>query len=162
MTISIIIPTYNESARIEKLITFLIRNSDATITQIIISDGGSTDNTLTLAEKAGAIAVLSPGKGRANQMNYGAAHATGDLLYFVHADVYPPASFIADITNAVNNCFDLGRYRMRFDTKKWWLQINAFFTRFDFFVCYGGDQTLFITRKLFEETGGFKKNMLIM
>ena len=42
------------------------------------------------------------------------------------------------------------------------LRINAWFTRFNWFICYGGDQTLFITRKLFEQSGGFKNELLIM
>ena len=95
-------------------------------------------------------------------MNYGASLATGDILYFVHADVLPPKTFAVDIIKAVTETYDFGRYFMKFDSKKWYLRINAFFTRFDFFVCYGGDQTLFITRELFDKTGGFRNDMFIM
>lgn len=95
-------------------------------------------------------------------MNHGASLASGDIFYFIHADVFPPVSFVQDIITAVNEGYDLGRYRMRFDTKKWYLRFNEFFTRFDWFVCYGGDQTLFIKRSLFESTGGFRSDMRIM
>lgn len=95
-------------------------------------------------------------------MNYGAAHAKGDVLYFVHADVLPPETFISDINKAITGGYDMGRYIMRFITKKWYIRFNEFFTRFDFFVCYGGDQTLFIKRKLFEDSGGFRSDMRIM
>ncbi|HEY1054434.1 MAG TPA: glycosyl transferase, partial [Emticicia sp.] len=101
-------------------------------------------------------------KGRANQMNYGASKSTGSLLYFVHADTFPPASFANDLLYYLNCNFNCGRYRTKFDSANLFLQINSFFTRFDWFVCYGGDQTFFITKTLFEEIGGFKSDMRIM
>jgi rSAM/selenodomain-associated transferase 2 len=162
MPISIIIPTYREENNIGKLVNYLKENANGVIAEIIISDGGSDDNTLRFAADAGAKAVVSPQKGRGAQMNYGATLATGEILYFVHADVLPPKSFTNDILKAVNDGYDFGRYFMKFDSKKWYLRINEFFTRFDFFLCYGGDQTLFMTKKLFDKTGGFKSDMLIM
>lgn len=162
MKISIIIPAYREKDKIGKLVQYLKKFGKEAVAEIIVSDGGSDDGTLDEAKKAEAIGVRSPAKGRAIQMNYGASIATGDIFYFVHADVFPPESFAADILESVKHGNDLGRYYMKFDSKKWYLRINEFFTRFDFFVCYGGDQTLFITRELFENTGGFNPDMLIM
>ena len=95
-------------------------------------------------------------------MNYGALKATGNILYFVHADTLPPVSFTTDIITAVNDGFDCGRYQTKFNSNKWVYKINAFFTRFDWFICYGGDQTFFITKKLFDELGGYKPDMQIM
>ena len=160
--ISIIIPTYNEAATIAKLITYLQKHGGDAVKEILISDGESNDGTPEIAEQTGATVLFSPQKGRAAQMNYGAANSKGDVLYFVHADSFPPVNFIADITKAVNDGFDFGRYRTKFDSKKLLLKINAWFTRFNWFMCYGGDQTLFITRKLFEQSGGFKNELLIM
>ena len=162
MKISIIIPAYREEMSISRLICYLKEHGREAIAEIIVADGGSDDSTLETALNAGAKAVLSPQKGRGAQMNYGASFATGEILYFVHADVLPPKSFAADILKAVADGYDFGRYFMKFDSKKWYLRINAFFTRFDFFVCYGGDQTLFVTKKLFEKTGGFQTDMRIM
>ena len=162
MTISIIIPTYNESALIEKLVTYLISHGGRSLLEVIISDGGSTDDTMRIAEMAGATAILSPDKGRASQMNYGAGIAKGDVFYFIHADCYPPTTFVKDIMLAINNNNDLGRYRTRFDSDKWILKFNAWLTRFDLFVCMGGDQTLFIKKYLFEKCKGFKSEMKIM
>lgn len=141
---------------------YLRENGGEVVKEIIVADGGSTDDTLQLAASAGAITVLSPEKGRAAQMNYGASLASGDILYFIHADVCPPQSFVQDIVTAIEEGYDAGRYRMRFDTRKWYLRINEWFTRFDWFVCYGGDQTLFIKRNLFETSGGFRSDMRIM
>lgn len=160
--ISIIIPTFNEEENIQPLVLYLTKHGGGYVQEIIVSDGGSVDNTLQLASGAGARAVISPQKGRAAQMNFGASLATGDILYFVHADIFPPPSFAKNIQEAVYNGFDFGRYRTEFDTKKFILKLNAFFTRFDLFVCYGGDQTLFITRILFNKLQGFNSSMLIM
>ncbi len=160
--ISIIIPTYNEAASIGKLIAYLQKYGGEQVKEIIISDGGSIDETIALAEKAGARALVSPQKGRAAQMNYGTGNVTGDIFYFVHADSFPRVNFATDIIEAVNDGYDFGRYRTKFDSNKFLLKINAWFTRFNWFICYGGDQTLFITKKLFEQSGGFKNELLIM
>ena len=161
-TISIIIPTYNEAAAIGILIVYLQKNGGDHIQEIIVSDAGSTDETITIAEKSGATVLMSHQKGRAAQMNFGASKASGDIFYFVHADTFPPLKFATDIIDGINNGFDFGRYRTKFDSNKFLLKINAWFTRFNWFICYGGDQTLFIKKKLFEQSGGFKNELLIM
>ncbi len=160
--ISIIIPTYNEEETIADLINYLKTPDTIETVELIVADAGSTDNTLTIARKAGAKAVLSPKKGRAAQMNFGASLAIGDILYFIHADTFPPDTFTSDINKAINKGYQLGRYRTMFNSRKTVLRINAFFTRFDWFICYGGDQTLFITKRLFNQINGFKEDMLIM
>ena len=162
MLISIIIPVHNEAENIGPLISYLIKYRQNLVADIIVVDAGSTDDTLLIAKKAGAQTLISPQKGRAAQMNQGASIAKGDILYFIHADSFPPESFAIDITVAVDAKFALGRYRSKYNSSKWYLKINAFFTRFDWFICMGGDQTLFITRKLFWETDGFKSGMHIM
>ena len=160
--ISIIIPTYNEADNIVSIVDYLKKNSNDVVDEIIVSDGGSTDATIANATIPGVTVLTAPHKGRAAQMNFGASKATGDIFYFVHADTFPPASFVKDIIEAVNNNFDCGRYRTKFNSKKWIFKFNAFFTRFDWFICYGGDQTFFITKKLFTALHGFKNDMLIM
>ncbi len=160
--ISIIIPTYNEAASISRLVVYLFKHGGDMVHEIIISDGGSTDQTVMLAQQAGAKAVISPQQGRAAQMNYGEQISHADIIYFIHADCFPPVSFASDIIDAVNSGFDFGRYRTRFNSPKFLLKINAWFTRFNWFICYGGDQTLFVTRDIFKSSGGFKNELLIM
>ena len=162
MTISIIIPTYNEAAIIGILIKYLQQNIAGQPVEIIISDGGSTDETFAIAAAEGTVAVICPQKGRAVQMNYGASLASGNVLYFVHADSFPPSSFVKDILTALQEGFDCGRYQTKFNTTRWVFKFNAFFTRFDWFICYGGDQTFFITQKLFVALQGFDAGMKIM
>lgn len=160
--ISIIIPTYNEAAYIGKLVIYLLKHGREQVGEIIVSDGGSNDETIAIAEQAGATVLISPNKGRAAQMNLGAINASGDILYFVHADCFPPVNFALDIIKAVTDGYDFGRYRTKFDSKRFLLKTNAWFTRFNLFICYGGDQTMFITRELFERSGGFKNELLVM
>jgi rSAM/selenodomain-associated transferase 2 len=162
MDISIIIPAYNEEAHIEKLVVYLKENSGKIITEVIVADGGSTDNTIALARKAGALAVASPARGRGTQMNYGASFATGAILYFVHADTFPAKNYTEDIFSAASEGYSLGRYRTRFLSPKKLLRINEWFTRFDLFICMGGDQTLFIKKELFDSLGGFNEEMMLM
>lgn len=162
MKISIIIPTFNESGSIYKLIAYLLRYGAGFLEDIVVSDGGSHDETISIASTAGAKAVLSPLRGRSAQMNYGVSLAKADILYFVHADSFPPQNFANDIIEAVKSGYGFGRYQTKFDSNRTILKLNAFFTRFDLFICYGGDQTLFITKKLFTELNGFDSNMKIM
>ncbi len=153
---------YNEANNIARLLHFLFINKTEQIADIIVVDGGSSDDSVPLAKSSGAVVVVSPDKGRAAQMNYGAAMAKGDILYFIHADTFPPASFVYDILGAVQQGFQLGRYYTKFNSPKWYLKINAWFTRFDWFICMGGDNTLFVVRTAFENAGGYNIRMRIM
>jgi rSAM/selenodomain-associated transferase 2 len=162
MRISVIIPVYNEGALIAGLVSWLQQHGAGLVAEILVSDGGSTDDTVVKATAAGAKVIHASQKGRAIQMNEAAAAATGDVLYFVHADTLPPVHFAQDIAAAVTVGYQIGRYRSRFDTRNWAMKLNAWFTRFDWFVCMGGDQTLFVSAALFAATGGFNNAYLIM
>ena len=159
--ISIIIPTLNESENIVPLITSIFNYKKGAI-EVIVCDGGSSDDTVQVAKAAGATVFIAPQKGRAAQMNFGAKNANGSILYFVHADVKLNPDFEQDIYQAINEGFSLGCYRYQFDSKKILLKINAFFTRFDKIWCRGGDQTLFVKRTCFERLGGYRDHFKIM
>lgn len=160
--LSIIIPTYNEAGNIAGLIKYLQKNDPENNAEIIVCDGQSTDNTAAAAIECGVKVLVSPSRGRAAQMNFAAGYANAGILYFIHCDCFPPVSFINDITHVIRNGYRLGRYKTKFDSADLMLKINAWFTRFDWLICYGGDQTLFITKELFDRIGGFKNEMLIM
>lgn len=162
MKISVIIPTLNESKYIARLIQHLRRHRTDGLLEIIVCDGGSSDNTLEAARKAGATTLRSPKRGRAPQMNYAATRARGNVLYFVHADVLPPASCFRDINRAVREDKVAGCFPYRFDSRNPLLKINAFVTRYNGLLSGGGDQTLFVRRSVFENLGGFREKYVVM
>ncbi|CAN5795223.1 TIGR04283 family arsenosugar biosynthesis glycosyltransferase [soil metagenome] len=161
--ISVIIPTYNEEQNIGRLVDYLMATADPRLLrEVIVVDGGSTDRTAALAEAAGARVLFSPVKGRAAQMNFGAREASGRVLYFLHADTYPPENFCLDIRKAIDQQMYFGGYRLRFDSSHWFLRLNAWFTRFDVSLFRFGDQSLFVEKGLFEEVGGFREELSLL
>ncbi|RAK68251.1 TIGR04283 family arsenosugar biosynthesis glycosyltransferase [Hymenobacter edaphi] len=161
-SVSIIIPTYNEAAAIGPLVRYL-RAAAGPAEQgleILVADGQSADATAAEAARAGARVLPCPQRGRAPQMNHGAAHARGELLYFLHADTFPPADFLPAIRQAAQQHAS-GCFRLRFDSAHWFLRLSAWFTRFPFDFIRFGDQSLFVRRAVFEQAGGFRSDMLV-
>lgn len=162
MKISVIIPTKNEAQHLADLIDFIKLHAVGCVREILVVDGLSTDNTVFVAESHGARVLLSPVACRAVQMNLGAKHASGDLLYFVHADVQLIPSFVEDIITASKSGYLSGCFRYRFDSDSFLLKFNGYMTRFSSIMCRGGDQTMFIQKQLFETLGGFDEKYVIM
>ena len=160
--VSIIIPTYNEEDTITELVTYLKNiEQGSLITEIIVADGGSKDSTGQRAKAAGATLLECNKKGRAAQMNEGAAIAQGEVLYFLHADTFPPKHFIQQIIEAVDAGYGSGCYRLQFDYRHWFLQLNCWFTRFDVNAFRFGDQSLFVKDEIFKKIGGFNERMTV-
>jgi rSAM/selenodomain-associated transferase 2 len=163
LKISVIIPTYNEAQNIGNLIETIKKFGSSNLHEIIVVDSPqSTDQTIEIAQRQGASTIKSAKKGRASQMNFGASIATGDILYFVHADTKIHPDFTNDIIQNLSNGIDFGCYRYEFDSPNWLLKINAFFTRLPFIWCRGGDQTLFIRKTDFMKVGKFREDYQIM
>ena len=162
MRISIIIPAYNEAEQIAGTVKHLKSVGLGEDVEVLVSDGGSTDDTCAIAAAQGAAVHLSPVKGRAGQMNHGVKHSRGDVLYFVHADTRPPIAYPLIIADAITRGYGHGSFRTRFDTARAMLKANAWFTRFDKPYFRGGDQSIWVTRDLFEQSGGYNEEMLIM
>ncbi len=159
--ISIIIPVLNEQLVLEDLLKHLNTTGDnPDALEIIVVDGGSIDNTITIAKKQNANIVKSK-KGRAVQMNTGAKNAQGRVLYFLHADTFPPKGFDRIILEAVQDGYETGCFRMQFDTKNPILRFFAWFTRINHALCRGGDQSLFVTKETFRKNMGFNESYLI-
>ena len=157
--ISIIIPTLNESAHIGGLLTHLNQNAHKRgRLEILVVDGGSSDDTQQIAIAHGARFICAD-RGRAVQMNTGAQMAQGSILYFLHADTLPPAQFDQLILNKLSNTCQAGSFRMQFDHNSRFLGLFAWLTRWNFPICRGGDQSLFLTKSLFESSGGFNENL---
>lgn len=162
MKLSVIIPTLNEAHFIDKTIRHIQRHGRDNIVEIVVVDGGSTDGTIHLAEKAGAVVLHSPQKGRGGQIHFGAGKSKGDVLYFVHADTLPPNTFATDINNALSQGWKMGNFQYRFDSESLLLHVNAFFTRFRWFFTQGGDRTFFIQRETYFALGGYNPDYVAM
>lgn len=153
--LSIIIPVFNEAVGVLNFYEQLRKRlHQPNTTEIIFVDGGSKDGTIQLLKKTSCRLVLSP-KGRAKQMNHGAAVAQGFTLYFIHADSLPPYGFDQLILNAKSNGAVAGCFRMKFDSSHPMLCFFSYFTRFNLPLCRGGDQSLFISKNLFNELKGY-------
>ncbi|TXE06187.1 glycosyltransferase [Seonamhaeicola algicola] len=168
--ISIIIPTLNEEAFIEKLLNHLLQNaSTKNIKDILIVDGGSTDNTITLVKQfinfnsfnQTNVKILTAAKGRAKQMNTGVKHAKGSILYFLHADSFPPKNFDKLILSEVEKGNEAGCFKMKFNSQHWWLKFTGWLTQFSWKSARGGDQSLFVTNTLFNTIGGFNERFIV-
>ena len=153
LKVSVIIPTINESANIANAIT---KAWAAGASEVIVVDGGSNDETASIAQTCDCKFIHSD-KGRAAQQNLGESVATGDVLLFLHADCWLEESGVEQITQAIDQGANYGCFFQKFDSPKWkyrWLERgNSLRTRF-FEVIYG-DQGLFIRRELFRELGKF-------
>ncbi|MEC9486788.1 MAG: TIGR04283 family arsenosugar biosynthesis glycosyltransferase [Prosthecochloris sp.] len=161
MTLSIIIPTYNETGTIGQLLSRICPGTRTQPeTEIIVSDA-SDDNTADIASRWPVRVIASP-KGRAAQMNRGAQNAKGSLLYFLHADTLPPSGFVDTLLQAHNEGCQAGCFRMTFDDQHWLMQSYGWFTRLPLTICRGGDQSLFVTKQLFERCGGFNESLQVM
>ena len=160
--ISIIIPTYNEADQIDQTIKRVQELTAGEDNEIIITDGGSVDETIIIATACGAKVIMSEHKGRAAQMNAGALVAAGEILYFLHADSIPPKGFIPKILKEYRSGAVSGCFRLAFDHSHWFLKANAWFTRFDINAVRFGDQSLFVTKEVFKKCGGFREDLLMM
>jgi rSAM/selenodomain-associated transferase 2 len=161
--ISVIIPAYNEEDQLPETIRYVYERGDpAFITEVIVADGGSTDRTVELARIGGAKAVISPVKGRAAQMNFGARNARGEILYFLHADTLPCEDFAAKIYAEFRSGRQAGCFMLAFDHDHWFLKANCWFTRFDLNYFRFGDQSLFISREIFSVINGFREDHIVM
>lgn len=160
--ISVIIPTFNEEDNISRLISLIKTCAIGVDFEIVVADGGSTDNTIQQAYLSKAIVLKCPVKGRAAQLNYGAAHASGDVFFFLHADSYPPQNLLHHIKEALSHGYTAGCFRLKFDSDNRFLRANAWLTRFDVDAFRFGDQGLFVTRELFERSGGYRNDLIVM
>lgn len=160
--ISVVIPVLNEENTLGKLLSELKNRSGSGLCEVIVVDGGSTDGTRKIAEVAGADVIESEKKGRAAQMNAGAAHARADILYFLHADTIPPFGFDSYILKAVSNGYDAGCFSLCFDDPHPGLRFYSWFTRYRSTLIRFGDQSLFVKAKIFKAVNGFDESLIVM
>jgi rSAM/selenodomain-associated transferase 2 len=162
--LSIVIPALNEAAGIEATLQALqpLRLRGV---ELVLADGGSSDSTPTLAQPW-VDAVVDAPRGRALQMNAGAARARASVLLFLHADTRLPPLADVLVLQAVQRsdkgaCW--GRFDVRIEGRPWMLRVVAVLMnlRSRASGIATGDQALFITRGAFERVGGFPEQPLM-
>jgi rSAM/selenodomain-associated transferase 2 len=155
-SLSIVVPCLNEAATIAAMLESLapLRSRGA---QVIVVDGGSTDDTVALASARADVVVRAP-TGRAVQMNAGAARATGDVVLFLHADTVLPQNADESIREAlarqdahwgrfdVDICGDGTLFRVISAAMNLRSRVSGIAT---------GDQAIFVKRAAFEAVGGY-------
>ena len=161
-TMSIIVPTLNEANGIVALLESLatVRAGGA---EILVVDGGSRDGTPDLS-RAFAERVFTAPRGRAAQMNAGAAAARGDLLVFLHADTRAPAETLIRLPALLRESGrSWGRFDVRIDGRHPLLPLVALSMnqRSRLTGIATGDQTLFVHRAAFERVGGYPEIALM-
>jgi rSAM/selenodomain-associated transferase 2 len=155
MRLSIIIPALNEADTLGALLADLapLRAAGA---EVMLVDGGSSDGTPERA--AGQVdRVLRAARGRAVQMNAGARAATGDVLWFLHADTRVPAGAAAALADACAAGARWGRFDVRLSGRHPLLRLveRGMNLRSRLTGIATGDQGIFVTRAAFEQVGGF-------
>jgi len=156
MHISIIIPVLNEEASLETYLRLLASPCAHHECELLIVDGGSTDATVSIAERYGRV-IQSP-KGRAKQMNIGAEAARGDVLLFLHADTQLPDNALDAIERALKSPQVVGgAFRLSFDCTSWPYRLVAWSTnlRSRFHTVFTGDQAYFIRAESFRAVDGY-------
>jgi rSAM/selenodomain-associated transferase 2 len=161
--LSIIIPTLNEAPALARLLPHLHATVGAGVAyEILVCDAGSTDDTAATARRHGAQVLPAPQPGRARQLNLGARHAAGSVLYFLHADTLPPPDFGRLIGHYYAQGFLSGCFRLTFDSRHWILRFSGWASRFNARNFQFGDQSLYVLKAAFEEAGGFREELLVM
>lgn len=156
MKLSIIVPVLNEAQGLPSLLEQLLPLVRAGV-EVIIADGGSEDDSALLAERAG-FSVVHAARGRARQMNAGAAVAAGEVLLFLHADTRLPECAARLVENALAGDRSVwGRFNVRITGHAFMLRVvsGLMNLRSRWSGIATGDQALFVTRAAFETVGGF-------
>ncbi len=155
MLVSIVIPVLNEARLIHTTAASLNRLRGQA--EIVVVDGGSTDETVRLVESYGLRVVVAP-RGRGPQMNAGAAATNGDTLLFLHADTRLPdkaLELIAAALQAPGVCG--GNFNLRFAGETQGAKVlTQIYPLLRWFGLVYGDSAIFVRRSVFEAVGGYR------
>lgn len=156
--VSIIIPTLNEAHTLRPTLAAITAN--ATLHEVIVVDGGSSDGTADLAEQMGARLVRATARNRALQMNEGRKLARGEALVFLHADTLIAPVALEKIANALRGPAVVGgAFARRYASRSVFLRATCLLAelRGKFFGWFLGDQAMFVRKDVFDALGGFRE-----
>lgn len=156
--ISIIIPTLNEESEVSSWSELI-----SCVGEVIIVDGGSSDQTVSLARSQGLRVEVCPA-GRGAQLNYGARLAVGRVLLFLHADTRMPSGFAGPLLQCLNDPAILaGAFSLAIDKAGAGLKFieQCANLRARLFQLPYGDQAIFIRRDDFRQLGGFPETPIL-
>jgi rSAM/selenodomain-associated transferase 2 len=158
---AVVVPALDEAAGIESTLGALAPLRARGV-EIVVVDGGSRDGTPALAAPL-ADRVVTGERGRARQMNAGAAATRAEVLLFLHADTRLPADADRHVLDAVRRGALWGRFDVRIDGRSRWLPVVAALMnlRSRLTGIATGDQAIFVTREAFERVGGFPDQPLM-
>lgn len=160
-TLSIVVPTLNEAGGIQATLQALapLRARGA---EVIVCDGASHDDTVALAQPLADHVICAPA-GRACQMNAGAAVARGAVLLFLHADTWLPEGADHLVQRAMADGATWGRFDVHISGRALMLRVVAplMNLRSRWTGIATGDQAIFVTRRAFEQVGGFPDQPLM-
>lgn len=155
--VSVIVPVLNEAAALPTLLDDLAALPGRV--EVLVCDGGSVDATVAVAEHHPLAArVVRAPRGRAAQMNAGAAVARGDLLVFLHADTRLPRDAWAHLARAARDPQLVGgNFELCFDGHDRFSQVLAWFRRKERRLgVYYGDSAIFCRRQVFHQLAGYR------
>ncbi|MDZ7721410.1 MAG: TIGR04283 family arsenosugar biosynthesis glycosyltransferase [candidate division KSB1 bacterium] len=156
LSISVIIPTLNEEKNVAELLKYL-KNLDERL-ELIVADAGSQDGTAARARRLSRM-IESP-RGRGIQMNKGAQAATGEVLWFLHADCRPhPDSLPAMLAALSDPHLVGGGFEYNLDHPSRRFRWTEFFSnrKNRMLTWLFGDMGIFVRRPVFERMGGYKE-----
>lgn len=158
--LSIMVPILNEIELLPELLAHL-QQWQRKGCEVLLVDGGSSDGSAEVAEAIG-FTVLSSPRGRAKQMNAGAAKAKGAVFVFLHADTRLPQDADQEILHALK-MRHWGHFDVHLSGDKWMLRVISFFMNYRsrFTGIATGDQALFMSRRTFDSIGGFPDQTLM-
>lgn len=161
MSFTIVIPVLNEAANLPRLAAQLGPLAQRGV-EVVMVDGGSADDTVRLAEQAG-FRVIRSARGRAAQMNAGAARSTGDVLIFLHADTELPPDALPRIAARLDSGYEWGRFDVTIVGTPVMLRVVATMMnwRSRLTGIATGDQAIFMTRDAYDAVGGFPDQPLM-
>jgi rSAM/selenodomain-associated transferase 2 len=161
MRFSIIMPVLNEELVLDAQLPQLARECTHHDCELLIVDGGSSDRTIAIAQQYGR--VIAAPRGRAAQMNAGAAVASGDVFIFLHADTLLPEDALSAIEKALAPQVIGGAFRLCFNCQYWPYRLVSFTVnmRSQLHKIFTGDQAYFIRASSFRAIGGYPDQPLM-